>query len=142
MSSYWTVEPETTRVDLAYGGRAFWVDLKKELTAGEAARLDAAGFMRGHQATRAVADPDEAKAEISVDWSTLTLAKVKTWLAGWSLADESGARLPISLDTLRALRAPVFRLIEQAVDRHAREVAQAEKQFQTGSVMTSASISA
>lgn len=115
----WTVSPDTVRKDLTYEGTPFWVELKKELTVGEEKRLYSSGF---RSVTRGQ-NRNDADIELNVNYDVVVFTKVHVWLADWSLS-ENGKKLPLTLDTLRAMRGPVFDLLEKTVDEHSARVAQ------------------
>lgn len=115
-SSKWTVAPSTVRRELDVDGDTFWVDLKQELTAGEAHHLFAGGL---------------AATGEGWDWQGVVFGKVQAYVVDWSLCDDAGAKLPVTLDTYRALRVPVFRAIEKAVDDHAKAVMLRQKKVET-----------
>lgn len=130
MSSFWTVEPETKPIELEWRGRSFTIHVKRELTAGEETRIDMGSFMRGRRVEKPTignAAVMEADVEMALDLEALTFLKVKTWLADWDLKDDNGQKMPVSLDTLRAMKGGLFKVIDKAIEMHAAEVADLEK---------------
>ena len=122
----WTVDPtEKIRVDLTYRGEPFWVELKKELSMGEQKKVESSA-LHTMRRNRQQAD-DEQSADINVNWDLPVFVKVNTYLVDWSLTDDRGNKLPRTLDSLKAMRQPVFKLIEDAVDAHARAVEEESK---------------
>lgn len=133
MSSPWTVDPEVDRYELDYAGRAFWIDLKRELTAGEQKRIESAAIQAYSRKPVEVgkSEDDESRVRVHADLEVAVFRKVHTWLVDWSLADEKHEKLKRDLDTLRALRAGLFSIIERAVDRHQAAVQEREKKVET-----------
>ena len=135
MGSIWTVDPAVRRIDLLYRGTAFWIDVKQELSAGEARRIEASGIRSysqpaGAAALDAAGDALAQQMEINVSLELAMFEKVRTWLAGWSLTDDKGSPLQHqNIDTLRALRDDLFRAIDTAIEKHAREVRDAQKKL-------------
>lgn len=129
MGSKWTVSPETVRIDLEYEGETLWLEMKKALTTGEAYRLQMSGF-------KSLSQPTEGgeNMELNVNYDALVFMKVKTYIAAWSLTDDKGQRMKVDLDTIRALKMPVFKLIEQAIDDHAAAMSALEKKVPSGEV--------
>jgi hypothetical protein len=124
MGNFWVVMPEVVRQTLTFRDREFWLDLKKELTTGEAKKIEMFSFMRG----RKVEGADDV--ELNVDWADVVFMKVKTWIADWSLADDDKKKMPLTVESLRAMKSPLFIIIENAVDAHARSVSEEEKKVQ------------
>ena len=120
MASDWTVDADVKRVDLTHNDKPFWIELKTELSVGDTKKMQASGF-------RSLSQQPDKDVELNVDYALLVFVKIKVWLADWSLTDSKGKRLPCDLDTIRALKGPVFDLIEKAVDAHALAVAEEEK---------------
>lgn len=130
MGSMWTVSPDVVRVEMFYKGMAFWIDLKKELTAGETRRLSASPFRSVSQGEKS---PDlDRSVELNVAYDAAIFLKVKLYVVDWSLQDDRGQKLPRDLDTLRAMKADVFKLIEEAVDKHQATMEEDAKNAQSG----------
>lgn len=122
MPNVWTIIPEVVRYDLMFGEHPFYIELKKELTAGEANRLKSSAFQRWRRSDEAKKEGDDTgmDMELNIAWDVVAFQKILIWMTGWSLTDDNDNKLPRSVDTLRALRAEVFDLIEKKVDEHAK----------------------
>lgn len=145
MASFWTVVPnQVERKELQFRGRDFWIDLKQELTTGERARIEAAAFRsysrRGGQDVDKTASDDVAMdMEMNVNFELSKFEKMRVWLAAWSLCDDNNQPLPLTVETLRALKDGLGELIEKAVDDHAKEVRDAAKKPEASGQSTPAS---
>lgn len=126
MSSFWTVTPSVKRFDLEFEEHAFSINLKTELSHGEAKLIAAAGIRSWSKKDGAQQSETNDGMEINVNLDQAAMTKVLTWMAGWSLSDDAGASLPINVDTLRALRGGVGKLIEETIDAHAKTVTEGE----------------
>lgn len=120
MANIWTIVPEVVRYDLMFGEHPFYIELKKELTAGEANRLKSSAFQRWRKSDEPKTDDTGMDMELNISWDVVAFQKILIWLTGWSLTNENGDKMPRSVDTLRALRSEVFDLIEKKVDEHAK----------------------
>lgn len=107
------VSPETVRIDLGSGD---WIDVKKELTVGEEKRMRTAGVRRVN-----------GQAEVDVNWAEMALARVTTYLRGWSAVDEKQRPIPVTAETVQALATEDFEAIDAAIQRHIEAVAEAKK---------------
>ena len=137
MSSHWTVEPDVVRKVLTWRGRELWVDLKKQLTTGEQKRIDASGIRSMTRRTD-ITGREDLDMELNIDLDAATFMKTKTWLVDWSLKDDQGTKLPLTIDTLRALNPLFTKVIEIAVDEHAKSVSDMERDLEK-KVLTSGS---
>ena len=128
MGSIWTVTPESVRYELTWGEHTFWVDVKKELNAGEEKKLIAMGLRSWTQRG------DEM--ELNTSFDAAVIGKVWLWVADWSLTDDKGQKLPRNFDTVKALNTEVFGIIERQVDEHAKAV-EAKKAQTSGTTQAS-----
>jgi len=137
MSSKWTVAPQTRRLDLEYGGDAFWIEVKERLTKGERDRVRTSGM-------KAVAGIGEAKPgetrepQLVVDFAAQGVAQTLEYLVDWSLTDDKGDKLPLAppsrkLDTINALDPDLYDYIETAISKHIEEMATSKKSQGGGS---------
>ena len=126
MSSKWHAVSEVDRVRLRCRDEDLWIDLKRELSNGDRNRILFSGIRMTHGAA-AVEDFERALFE-----------KAYVWIAAWSLTDTAGETLPLTAETLRALRCDLFDTIDDAVTAHAKEVADASKKASTPQTATSA----
>jgi hypothetical protein len=115
MSNYF-VTADTVRLDLPDGE---WIEVKAELSVSEEKRLTGAALQVN---LRSVNDP---AADIPFNYERFSLLKLYTWLVDWSLKDAQGKAVPLTLDTLGALRGRCAGWIEAALDAHI--AAQAEE---------------
>jgi hypothetical protein len=113
----------TARVEL-FGGK-FWVEIKKELTIGEATKLQNAGLKYlspGEDDDGNMPAPGQASARnvrVSLDMAKPRIMRVLMHVIDWNLCDRRGKTLPITLSTLAQMRQPVFEALESAIDAHA-----------------------
>ena len=126
MASIWTVAPETTRLDLVYVDGAgerhpLWVRVKRQLTVGESRRIMTAGW--GGMSTGRAGGGNE----IAIDWRTQGFARAEVYLTDWSLADHTGARLPVTREMIEELHPAVFALIEEALTAHVAAAGEEKK---------------
>lgn len=130
MSSFWTVEPEFDVVPLKYRGRDFTLSLKRELTTGEEKMIHSSAFRSLSQGE----GKTDADMELNINFGGAIFTKVKVYIADWSLKDDKERKLPITIETIKAMRPALFKLLEKAVDEHAAklvaEAAEEEKKFQ------------
>jgi Fe-S-cluster formation regulator IscX/YfhJ len=101
------VQPETIRLTLPSGD---YIDVKKELTAGEQRRvftdmLKTDSYRTGESPQL---DPDK-----------VGFTRLLQYIVGWSYTDFSGQPLPITDTVLRQLRQADLRDLMTAVDDHA-----------------------
>ena len=123
--SKWTVTPETDRIECEFDGEGFWIEVKRTLTTGESMRLRSSGFRGYAKANTADVEAgrvteEDVDMEVDINWDALVFAKVHTYLTGWSLADGDDP-LPCTMKTLNALVPGVFKVIEDAIDKHIDE---------------------
>lgn len=133
--SKWTVTPEVVRYELSLDGDGFWIEVKKELTAGERSRIRVAGIRSySHKPAEVV---DEVTSNVDLD--AATFEKVRIWLADWSLTDDKGNKLKLNSDTLHALRTDVYDVIDRQVEAHAKGVADLSKKSEPTETATGTS---
>lgn len=119
MKSKWTVVPNRVETyELDFEGEKFTIDVKKSLNTGERKKVESSG-VRGWLREKGASMDDEQVLALALD--NAVFVKVLTWLAAWSLADEDGKKLPLTLDVIKALHPPVFTLIEEKIDEHQKE---------------------
>lgn len=125
------VQPEPVRLPLSDGD---WIDVKKELNAGEQRRIFTS-LVRTMQM--------DGKAELNPDQVGKT--KILAYVVDWSFVDEKGARTKFSEAALDAVDPASYKEINDAVDKHdeaaeaAREERKNARAGQTGSIATSLS---
>lgn len=110
MAKHWFVTPETVRVDLGDGD---WVEFKKELSYGERQELALAdmrftGFLQGEQ-------------DISLDLAQINIRSMAMWIVDWSLCDDAGNPMPVSVASIKALSSEAAGILEEALEKHKAE---------------------
>jgi hypothetical protein len=102
---------ETVKVELSDGD---WVLFKKVLSNGERRRISSAAFgnLKGSLAGNQNAN------EIVVDWESLELDRVFTWLHGWSFTDASGKPVQLNKENVGLLDNDTFEEIKALLDAH------------------------
>lgn len=92
-----------------------WLDLKKELDAGDDAHIAL------RYARRVRYEGDDSVFE--PDLEAQRFGRLLVWIVAWNFKHpKSGEPLPVSIESLRALRGPALKVIEQAIEDHAAEV--------------------
>jgi len=119
------VSPETVRITLADGpnGDKNWIDVKKDLTAGEEKRYRSAGLRR--MTPRADAN---SSSEIDIDWLAMALARVEAYLVDWSAKKPDGKDLPVTRQAIEALETTDFDEIDTAIQKHMDQRLEEKKQ--------------
>lgn len=97
------VQPETTRYDLTEGD---WIDLKRQLTAGERWAIDAAGLSEDETGT------------LNRDLAQRSIAIRLGWIVGWSFVDPAGNQTKPTAETLGALDLETIAEVDQVIMRH------------------------
>lgn len=88
----------------------FWLDVKRELSHGEENR-------RNEAVSTVTVDPD-GRSRVVVDPRKWDDALIAAYVLDWSLVDGDDQPLPVSIETIEGLPAPVFDEIKAAVDAH------------------------
>ena len=115
-TSRYTNRPAVVRHEFRWRDEDLWIDLKGELNTGERNRIRFSGIR--------IRDGEAA----AVDFEQAIFEKTRTWIAAWSLKDDAGQPLPHGdIDVLRALKADLYDLIDDAVTAHAQTVEAASK---------------
>ncbi len=99
---HWTVTPETVKHEGEYRGQAFWVKLKKQLTAGESLRMQSAGFRGYKQPEESAKEESIGLSNIDVDFSRVKICRVVTYVVDWSL-DENDKKLVVSDEVVESM---------------------------------------
>jgi hypothetical protein len=102
------VEPETVRLELSDGD---WIEIKKELTYGEAQRVAGSALSRVHVGGK-------AEASIDLEQETYQVLRLYTWLVDWSFAGKDGRRVRISKDAIGNLQSDTVAEIDAALTAH------------------------
>jgi hypothetical protein len=98
------VRPETVRLTLPDGE---WLEVAKELTAGEYRDVVAAQFKDAHAGERPL-----------IDRKQLGVSRILAYVKEWSFVDAKGDPLPITADWLLKFDQPTFADVMAAVDAH------------------------
>lgn len=115
------VVPKVERIAIS-GGR--WIEIKRELNAGENRRMFA----------RQIRDYSQLDGRPQYDPEQVGFARVVAYLLSWSLEQE-GERVPVTEAAIDALDQPTYTEILKAIDRHEERVEKertAEKNAQAG----------
>jgi hypothetical protein len=105
------VQPEVVRLTLD-GDR--WIDVKRELSAGESRRV----FARLVKTMQ----PGDQRVKTELDPEKVGLTKIVEYLVGWSFSNGDGKPVPISEAALNNLRPAVYKAITEAIDAHEERV--------------------
>ena len=98
------VQPDVVRLQLSDGD---WIDVKKELNAGENRRVFTRLVKKMHFNEKAEVDPDQ-----------VGLSKVIEFIVGWSLLDTAGKPVPVSEAAINNLDGETYAEIVKAIDAH------------------------
>ena len=99
------VQPDVVRLPLA--DSMDWIDVKKELNAGEQRRVFARLVKAMHFNEKAEVDPEQ-----------VGLSKVIEYLVGWSFVDASGKSVPVSAAAISNLDGETYAEIVKLIDAH------------------------
>lgn len=114
------VTPETKRYHLA--NTTDWIELKKELTAGEDKRYRTQGL-------RKMTGAGTGDAAIDVDWMSMSMARVETYLYAWS------DKRPPTRQAIEDLSTDDFEEIDALIVKHI-DAMKAEKDESAKNVLT------
>ena len=106
------VQPETVRLALSDGD---WIDVKKELNAGEQ-RLVFAGLVK---------DMHAGNPQVTLDPKLVGLTKLTAYVVGWSFVDAAGKSVEVCEGAINALDGDTYAEIVAAVDAHEDQIEQA-----------------
>lgn len=101
-----------------FGDQEFWIEVKRDLTAGEEKQITGAAFRR---ASRSAEDGESSRLAFDLDYGLAAFTKVAAYLKDWNLPGPDGKTVDIAssrtkADALRNLKPAVFAAIEQAID--------------------------
>ena len=114
------VIPETKRYYLKNG--ADWIEIKKELTAGEDKRYRTAGLSK-------MTGAGTNDAAIDVNWTQMSMARVQAYLHAWS------EHRPITPNAIEDLSMDDFEEIDALIVKHI-DAMKAEKEEAAKNVLT------
>jgi hypothetical protein len=119
------VQPDTVRLSLSDGD---WVEVKKELNAGEQRRIFAGVVKTMHAGEKLELNPEQ-----------IGKSKLLEYIVAWSFIGLSGKPEPFSAAALDNLDADTYRELIELVDAHeeAAEKAMAERKNGQGGETTS-----
>ena len=120
-NSIWTIAPETETYNLEWNNNQFWIEVKKRLNQGEKKRVTSAAF-----STMSHGRGEDDNVQFNVNLEHAAFEKVRVWLVDWSLSDFNNNKLPVNVDTFRAL-GDVYDVIEKKIDEHSKGVLGTEK---------------
>jgi len=103
MARCWFVTPVVIRLPLSDGQ---WIDVKRDLSIGEQEEMFA-GLYRATERGRLRAEP-----------VLVQRAKVLAYVVAWSLTDQQGAPVPVSVDAYKNLYSAEAREIIEAIETH------------------------
>lgn len=126
------IEPGTVRLDLGDGD---WIEVKRELSAGElkAMRTSSFTYMQGQSGASA---DDEVK--IGVDWRRLAVARILSYVIDWNAKDAQGRPVPFSRAAVEQLSVTDFERLEATLNTHAVAI-EALKNSKAGETKSEAS---
>jgi len=109
-----------------------WIDVKKELNAGESRRVFARLVKAMHFNEKAEIDPEQ-----------VGMSKVVEFLVGWSLTDAAGKAVPVSEAAISNLDSETYAEIVKAIDAHeeAGDKQREERKNETGNTSNASAIS-
>ena len=118
------VEPKTRRIDIGDGD---WIEVRAQLSAGEAKEMRTAGFTHMQQGDDAAIEAGDGQVKIGVNWKRMSLAKLRAYLVDWNAKDGQQRPVPYSTEALAQLDEADFDRIEAAVNAHIVELNDAKK---------------
>lgn len=123
------ISPEIVRLPLSDGD---WIDVKKELNAGEARRVFTKLVKTMHAGEKAELNPED-----------VGKTKLVEYLIGWSFIDQDGRPSAYSPEALDDLEPDTYNEIAKAIETHeeAAEKARAERKNTPAIEMPSPAIS-
>jgi hypothetical protein len=100
--------PDVVRLPLSEGE---WIEVKKELNAGEQRRVFTRLVKAMHFNEKAEIDPEQ-----------VGFSKVVEFLVGWSLTDAAGKSVPVSEGAISSLDGETYNEIVKVIDAHEEAV--------------------
>lgn len=119
------VQPEVVRLPLSDDE---WIDIKRELNAGETRRIYTdliTDFRAGEQA--------------KLDPRAVGLTKMLNYIVGWSFCDAQDRPVPFSQAALENLEPGTYKEVNEAVEKHDQAVEKAREERKNGKAGESAS---
>jgi hypothetical protein len=106
------VKPRTVTLSLSDGD---WIEIKKELNAGEERRIFGRLVKEMRAGEKAMIDPEQ-----------IGLTKLAEYIVAWSFTNETGKPVEVSESAMNALDADSYVELVQAIDKY-EESQEAEK---------------
>jgi len=97
------VKPSVVRVELSEGD---WLDLKKELSVGEARGILFSTL------------EEQADGSFKRNLDSAIMLRLLAYLLDWSFCDEDGAKVPVSADAINALDVRTLTELIEAINKH------------------------
>jgi hypothetical protein len=101
------VSNEIVRLDLSDGD---WIEVKSELSYGEQQSL----FLGDVQMTGMFGGEKDVK----VDLEMINIRDMVMWIVDWSFEDAKGKRVPVSLESIKALTGSTAEEVDAALTAH------------------------
>ena len=101
------VSAETVRLELTEGD---WIEVKSELSYGEQQNL----LLGDSQVTRV----EGGVKEVTVDLELINIHDMAMWLVDWSFVDANGKRVPVSVESIKALSVDTAEEVDAALTEH------------------------
>lgn len=118
------VTKESTPVSISDGDI---IHLRRRLGVGEATRMRTAGIMGASNV-----DAEEIKdRRLDMDMSKFKIARVLAWVSDWTLVDDKGVKIPLTVEGVESLDEETFDEIENAISARVKEI-DAEKKARAG----------
>ncbi len=125
------VQPEIVRLYLAdQDGEADYIDVKKELTAGEQRHIFSGIIKEMNLGEKTTLDPDQ-----------VGKTKLVEYLVGWSFLGTDGQPEPVSESAIDCLDPDTYKELIDLVDAHEASVIEARRQKKAPSATASSVIS-
>ena len=126
------VQPDVVRLPLSDGR---WIDVKRELTAGESRRVYA-------RLVKRMAPDEDNRIRTELDPEKVGLTKLLEYVVGWSFSNGNGHPIPVSEASINNLKSYIFREVSEAVEAHEDRInaerEAAKQQDPTGATASSA----
>lgn len=106
------VTPDVVRLPLSDGD---WIDVKKELNAGESRKVFSDLVKDYRHGEKAQIDPEQ-----------VGLSQILNYVIAWSFVDAAGKPVPFSVDALKNLSLADYKEVQAAIDAHDEAVDQAQ----------------
>lgn len=109
MPRSWFASTDVIQLDLSEG---IWIKVKKELTAGEQAKLSTAS-LKVIRPSRA-----DVPAAFEVDGVAMSFARLNAYLVDWNIPGPDGKTMPVDGESIQALTVDAKAEIDAALDTY------------------------